>query len=95
LVKGPTPKPKKIWEFLADFMHSPTQQVFDYQKVQAERVEIVTAISNVTIDVRTETIKKGSPHTLRLIKTQDAYERELAKWGADVVLLKNANNFKL
>ncbi len=52
-----------------------------------------SAIINVTIDLRTETIRKGSPHTLRLIKTQDAYERELAKWKTDVDLLKKVNDF--
>jgi len=85
----------KAWAILADFIQSPTQQIFDYQKAQAERSEIENAIKNVTIDIKTETIKKGSPHTLRLIKTQDAYQRELAKWEADVALLKKANDFGL
>lgn len=83
----------KAWAILADFIQSPTQQIFDYQRVQGERSEMENAIRNVTIDLKTETIKKGSPHTLRLIKTQDAYQRELAKWEADVVLLKKANDF--
>jgi hypothetical protein len=85
----------KAWAILADFMQSPTQQIFDYQKAQAERSEIENAIRNVTIDLKTETIRKGSPHTLRLIKTQDAYQRELAKWEADAALLKKASGFGL
>jgi hypothetical protein len=85
----------KVWAVLADFLQSPVQQIFDYQKAQYERSEMESAIRNVTIDLKTETIKKGSPHTLRLIKTQDAYERDLARWEADVVLLKKANDFKL
>lgn len=84
---------KKVWTLLADFLKSPTQQIFDYQKAQFERTEMENAIRNVTIDIKMETIKKGSPHTLRLIKTQYAYERELAKWETDVLLLKKINEF--
>jgi hypothetical protein len=50
-------------------------------------------VRSVTIDLRLETIKKGSPHTLRLTKTQDAYERELAKWKIDVGLLEKVERF--
>jgi hypothetical protein len=35
-----------------------------------------------------ETLKKGTPHTLRLTKTQDHYNRELKKWNEDVNLLE-------
>jgi hypothetical protein len=84
---------KKVWALLADFLRSPTEQIFDYKKAQAERTEIENAIINVKIDIRTETIRKGMPHTLRLIKTQYAYENELAKWETDVLLLKKVNEF--
>jgi hypothetical protein len=60
----------------------------DYQSLQANRKEMEHAIRSVTIDIKMETIRKGSPHTLRLIKTQDAYQRELAKWKKDAELLK-------
>jgi len=83
----------KVWAILSDFIQSPTQQVFDYQRVAPERGNMENAIRHVTIDLKMETIKKGSPHTLRLTKTQDAYRRELAKWDEDVVLLKKANDF--
>ncbi len=86
---------KKIWHILADFLQSPTQQVFDYQKNQNFRTDMENAIRRVTIDLKMETIKKKSPHTLRLTKTQDAYERDMAKWRKDVELLKQVNDFKL
>jgi|GEM_PF-1863166 len=35
-----------------------------------------------------ETIKKGRPYTLRLIKTQASFERALKDWEEDVALLK-------
>jgi len=79
---------KSVWNILADFLESPTLQVFDYQAMQAKRTEMEHAIRSVTIDIKMETIRKGSPHTLRLTKTQDAYQKELAKWKKDVELLK-------
>jgi hypothetical protein len=36
----------------------------------------------------TETIKKGSPYTLRIVKTQAAYQRQLKQWNEDAALLK-------
>ncbi len=87
----PVPEAKyheKSWKLLTPFLTSPTEQHFDYRQVQALRSEMESAISNVTIDLRTETIKTGSPHTLRLIKTQAAYERELKRWKDDCKLLK-------
>lgn len=84
---------KKVWAILEDFLQSPTLQLFDYAKIQAQRLEMENAIRNVTIDIKMETIKKGSPHTLRLTKTQDAYERDLAKWKVDVGLLKKAEEW--
>jgi hypothetical protein len=85
---------KKVWTILQDFIQSPTQQFFDYTKVQAERSEMENAVRNVTIDLRMETIKKGSPHTLRLIKTQSAYEKDLADWKVDVSLLKEVEKWQ-
>jgi hypothetical protein len=48
---------------------------------------MLSAISNTVIDLKTETIKKGSPHTLRITKTQEAYHREMKKWEEDAALL--------
>lgn len=79
---------QKIWEILRPFLSSPTQQVFDYQRNQSYRTEMERAIKSVQIDLKMETIRKGSPHTLRLIKTQAAYERTLKKWKEDVAILE-------
>jgi hypothetical protein len=79
---------KKEWKILKSFLKSPTLQVFDYQKIQADRTEMEYAIRSVTIDLRMETIRKGSPHILRITKTQKAYEKELANWNEDVNVLK-------
>lgn len=88
------PVPKKsgiygnVWDILADFLKSATLQIFDYQAILEKRNEMEYAIRDVVIDIKMETIRKGSPHTLRLTKTQYAYERELAKWKEDVGLLE-------
>ena len=74
-------------------MQSPAQPVFDYKHSLALRKDMENTIKHSTVDVRMETIRKGSPHTLRLIKTQDAYERELAKWKMDVCLLEKAEKW--
>lgn len=93
----PVPKKSGIysdaWNILADFLKSPTLQVLDYQALQAKRSSMEYAIKSVVIDIKMETIRKGSPHTLRLTKTQNAYQRELAKWKKDVELLKKAELF--
>ncbi len=79
---------KKIWEILTPFLQSPTQQVFDYVKNESARSNMTSAISNVTVDLKTQTIKSGRPYTLRITKTQDAYEKKLKMWEEDLALLK-------
>jgi hypothetical protein len=69
-------------------MDSPTEQVFDYVKPEKVRSAMESAIRRVKVDLKVETIKQGSPYTLRITKTQAAYERAMEKWAADVALLK-------
>ena len=82
---------KNVWELLHDFLQSPTDQVFDYKSLQANRTAVENALLNVTIDLDKETIRKGSPHTLRLTKNQNAYKLALKKWKEDCVLLQKLN----
>jgi hypothetical protein len=82
---------KRQWQLLKEFLESPHQQVFDYRVNQHERNEMENAISRVVIDLRTETIRKGSPHTLRITKTQAAYNRQMKDWNEDVMLLEKIN----
>lgn len=79
---------KKQWQILKDFLASPVEQIFDYRINQNERNEMESAIGNVEIDLRTETIKKGSPHTLRITKTQASYQKKMKEWDEDVKLLE-------
>jgi hypothetical protein len=50
------------------------------------------AIRGETIDLSMETIRKGSPHTLRLTKTQAAFRLSMKEWEEDVNLLKTIEN---
>jgi len=74
-------------EQIRPFLESPSQQVFDYRKRESDRKQMTRAIKSVTIDLKMETIRRGSPHTLRLIKTQSAYELALKHWEEDSDLL--------
>jgi hypothetical protein len=78
----------KQWAILASFLQSPTEMVFDFRKNQSERSRLERAIQDVRIDLKTETIRKGSPHTLRITKTVADYQRQLRQWEDDVVLLE-------
>lgn len=82
---------KAKWEILKAFIESPTEQNFEYRKNQQDRQEMESAIKSVTVDLMTQTIKKGSPHTLLITKTQDEYKRKLRDWEQDVLLLEKLN----
>lgn len=81
-----------IWDLLAPFLSSPTQTTFDYVAVKADRERMEQAILGEAIDLSMETIRKGSPHTLRLTKTQAAYKQSMKEWEEDVKLLKTMQN---
>lgn len=83
---------------LTPFLDSPIDSVFEYRANQQLRQEVENAIKNVTIDLKTETIEKGRPYTLKIMKTQKEYERLLKQWNEDKSLLhqlKNVNGFVL
>lgn len=82
------------WKILAAFLESPVAQILDFRRNQQERNEMEAAIRSAKIDLRTETIKKGSPYTLRIIKTQAAFEKQKADWEEDVALLEKLQSKK-
>jgi hypothetical protein len=82
---------RETWEMLRPFLESPTQNVFEYRRREYDRRQVAYALQKVTIDLKTETLTKGSPHTLLLIKTRAAYDRAMRDWEEDVALLENLN----
>lgn len=78
---------KKQWQILEAFLASPHEHVFDYRRNQIERNNLESAIKRAEVDLKTETIKTGSPHILRIIKTQAAYNKKMKVWEEDLALL--------
>lgn len=79
---------KEVWDLLRPFLSSPTQTTFDYAARQDLRSRVESALRSVEIDLQATTIRQGSPHTLRLTKTQAAYEKALKQWKEDMELKK-------
>ncbi len=79
------------WNILRNFMASPTQQTFELRAIKAERGALESAIAsyirNGTVDLKMETITKGSPHTLVITKTQKGYQIATKNWEADCNIL--------
>jgi hypothetical protein len=78
----------KTWTILRPFLESPTQRVLDYRQIEANRKQMMQVIGSAIVDLKMETIKQGSPHILRLTKTQAAYELALQHWVDDMALLE-------
>lgn len=69
-------------------MESPTQDVFDFRRKQRERSQMEDAIKNEKVDLKMTTIRQGSPHILRITKTQKAYLNSMKEWRKDGELLE-------
>lgn len=80
-----------IWNILKPFLESPDVQVFEYKKAQSYRSQMESAIARVKVDLKMETIAKGTPHVLKITKTQAAYERLLKNWREDMAILETLN----
>lgn len=50
-----------------------------------------SAIAREKVDLKMETIAKGTPHVLKITKTQAAYERLLKNWQEDMAILETLN----
>ncbi len=77
-----------VWEMLSAFLNSPVDAVYEYKANQQLREKVKDAINNVTIDLKTETIEKGRPYTLKITKTQKEYKKLLKYWHEDKMLLE-------
>ena len=75
-------------KLLSAFMASPTASVFEYRENQEYRKQMERIIERFSLDLTCETIKRGSPYTLKLTKNQNSYEKSMRDWEKDVALLK-------
>ncbi len=85
---------KDEWQILKPFLLSPTAIVFNYKAAKTYRNTMEYAIKEVSIDLKMETIKEGSPHVLRITKTKAAYHRAMEKWIQDKELLRKLKDIK-
>jgi hypothetical protein len=59
-----------------------TQTVFEYRQAQGARSNMETAIQFAGADLDMETIRKGSPHTLKLTKNRASYDQAMHEFNA-------------
>jgi len=78
---------QKNWDILREFLESPNANTFDFKAIKAKRLRMEEALRNFSLDLAHETIRKGSPHTLRITKTQATYKRDLKNWEEDLEML--------
>ena len=89
--KRPLPKealPAKFYQLLVEFFQSPDQLHFDYSFAQKHRDELERALYHADLDIKTETVKRGSPYTLRITKTNKKYKHLHGQWKKDIMHLK-------
>lgn len=85
----PVPKINhSIQKELAAFMRDPQRIRLDFKAVKEERSNLERLLKYGDYDLAFETIRQGSPHTLRLVKTHESYDRALREWVADGALLR-------
>lgn len=75
-------------EILREFLESPVEIVFYFKSRKDERKFMERVVKEVLTDLKTHTIRKGSPHTLCITKTRDAYHRSVREWHEDVEMLQ-------
>ena len=79
---------KNMLTIISAFILSPTEESFDYRAKENLRNEMESSLVKSKTDVDTQTIRKGSPYTLRLIKNRASYLGLYKKWEEDVEYLK-------
>ena len=84
--------PSKVHKLLAGFFSDPDQQVFDYKALQANRREVEHTLERADLDIKWETIRRGSPQTLRITKTSKSFKRLHKQWELDQKQLEELQN---
>lgn len=79
---------KKMLTIIAAFILSTTEEIFDYRAKEDLRNEMEYFLRKSKFDVDTQTIKKGSPYTLRLAKNRNSYLNLYKKWEEDIEYFK-------
>lgn len=72
---------------LARFLADPANKTWMFRAVQADRSHMESVIRTSHCDVATETLRKGSPHTLVCTKTLASHQRRVRQREADLKTL--------
>lgn len=78
----------ELWKELQIFMEDSKASTHDFQRRQDERAVLERWIKEHCLDLKGETIRKGSPHTLRCVKNDASYHQALKVRAQDEALLK-------
>ena len=82
------PSPAGPYKDLMQFLIDPKREVYEYRKAQAARTQLERYISSHQLDLDGVTIKRGSPHTLKLTKNDQSFHRAVHQFELDAALLE-------
>jgi hypothetical protein len=69
---------------LAKFLADPTRETWALRAVQQFRTHVEEVIRRANADLETETLRKGSPHSLIAVKNQGSYKRRAKQRKQDL-----------
>jgi predicted 2-oxoglutarate/Fe(II)-dependent dioxygenase YbiX len=69
---------------LSKFLADPGRESWALRAAQQIRTHVEDAIRRASADLDTETLRKGSPHSLIAVKNQDSYKRRVAQRKQDL-----------
>lgn len=72
---------------VSGFLRSPTQATWDLRAAERDRRHVEQHLLHAGADVAFHTVRQGSPHTLRVTKTQASYERRVVQRREDLATL--------
>ena len=69
---------------LSNFLADPRLESWALRAAQQIRTHVETEIGRASADLDTETLRKGSPHSLIAVKNQASYKRRVAQRKQDL-----------
>jgi len=76
------------------FLNDPRAKEYSISANQSVRTHIERTIQHNTKDITCETIRRGSPHTLRLTKVWNSYKTKVANRQNEVILLQRLQSIQ-
>jgi hypothetical protein len=70
------------------FLLSPTQSSLDYRAKESDRSSLESVVEQAKVDLNMQTIKTGTPYTLRLTKNTASHDKRHQYWRTDMGYLR-------